>query len=39
MLTKDDANMDSAGLPRVLVFTARAVLRDGMEAEYSVGMI
>lgn len=39
MLTKDDADMDSAGLPRVLVFTARAVLRDGMEAEYSVGMI
>lgn len=39
MLTKDDADMDSAGLPRVLVFTARAVLRDGMEAEYSIGMI
>ena len=39
MLTTDDINMDSSGLPRAVVFTARAVLRDGVDAVFSIGVI
>lgn len=35
----DDINYDSAGIPSLLCFTARAILRDGVAAEQSVMLI
>lgn len=39
LLTIDDINYDSAGIPSFLCFTARALLRDGVTAEQSVTII
>lgn len=38
-LTKDDLNIDSSGMPSVIKFTARALLRDGVEAEDTISVI
>ena len=39
LLSIDDINYDSAGIPSFLCFTARAILRDGVAAEQSVMLI
>ena len=38
-LAKDDLNIDSSGMPSVIKFTARALLRDGVEAEDTISVI